>query len=295
MHRDLLPFPNTRARDVSRSDPGRDAMPALRRLMAHLPAAIEFARRVQKKQSAWPMPKLFFFHHPNAKSPQSFGDSPEAIAAARTHPDLALAWADLDRLVEDAFAKAAASAVARQIARAMPDLRTRLHALASVHPKCRQLLDLLSITDDEVIRVIIPHEGRGWRVLVRGLADLGQFQLLIADAVENNPPDPRLVDAYRFDAVDPNCAAATIRWQFYLPSALQPDGTLPAGFDGAEHWLWESQPLLAVPLVNGERLLYAGSPAYPRQWLVGRKFAAVAGELEVLETMTTAAALRRAA
>src|SRR5262245_34895566 len=122
MHRDLLPFPKASPHDRPPADPGRAALPALRRLIDRLPAAIEFARRVRQKQAAWPMPKLFFFHHRGKKASQAFGDSPEAIATARTHPNLALAWAELDRLVEDAFTRAAASAAVRHIARALPGL-----------------------------------------------------------------------------------------------------------------------------------------------------------------------------
>src|SRR5438876_806337 len=85
------------------------------------------------------------------------------------------------------------------------------------------------------------------RNTARPVADVYQFHALLAAAVTGDPgrgllpgprPDPRVLDAYRDQRPDPDAATATARFQFFRPSALRPDGPVPRGFVGSDHWLW---------------------------------------------------------
>jgi hypothetical protein len=232
---------------------------------------------VQRKLSRWCVPPTEFVHHPSPPR-VTFDDTPEAVAIARRHPDLAQAWADLDDLLDDVLTLASESTEVRHAARAIPDLPDRLKTLAPLHRKCRALQDLLGVVDDEVVTVIFPVLRRGWRLHVRGLADLGQFHVLLADTLGPPMPDA-LVEACRGHAVNPDSCVATIRWQFYRPKALT-GGRLPQSFAGSDHWLWERDALAPMP-----RVLLAGPPIYPRQWLVPW-VRATAGSVDVLGPLT---------
>ncbi len=287
MSRDLLQFSPRLAPVPHRTvDVAVAALPLLRKLAERLTLAIEFARQVRGLQRPTGEPPLFFFHAPAATTEPALADSPEAVTVARRRPDLAAAWAELHDLVDDAYLLAAADVKVRHAARAVPELVRRLRSIASMHTRCRHLSGLLSVVDDEAVVVLMPQEFRGWRFAVRGLADLGQFHLLFADHLPESGLDARFADACRYEPVDPDCSTATAKYQFYAPAALGSDGSLPAGFAGNEHWQWEHQSFGTMPRVNGERVLLAGPPPYPRQWLVGRRYAAVAGEMELLEVMS---------
>lgn len=269
---ELLPFSPMSSRRGG-PDLAFAALPLLRSLASRLVPAFAFAQRLSTSTSRWCVPPTEFFHHPSPPR-RNFDDTPEAVAIARRHPDLAQAWADLDDLLDDVLTLASESTDVRHAARAIPELPDRLKKLAPWHRKCRALQNLLALVDDEVFTVILPHQRRGWRVHVRGLADLGQLHVLLADALGPPMPDA-IVEACRGQVVNPDDCVATIRWQFYRPEAIV-SGRLPDGFTGSDHWLWERDALAAMP-----RVLVAGPPIYPRQWLVPW-VRATAGSIELL-------------
>ena len=244
-----------------------ESLSLFRELTQRLAPAIEFQRRVKALDSSWGVPRLFFFDEKSTTATRAFDDSPNAVRVARRWPDLAQAWSDVGDLLDDAFTLAAAEAEIRHAARAMPDLLNRVEMLATSHARARHFRKLLEIVDDETVTVLIPAENTGWRVRVRGIADLGQFHILLADMLPGPKPDPRLADACRFESVDADCCEAVVCWQFHTP-------------DGAG--LCESQSFRELPVVNGDRYLVADAPAYPRRFRAARAISAVAGGLELV-------------
>ncbi len=203
----------------------------------------------------------------------------------------------LGDLIDDALTVMAASVEARHNARAVPGLVEAAAAVAPRDAKARTLAEVLAVPDDEVVRVIHPGARAGFRVLVRGVADVNQFHTLLADAVTGSPrdgflpgarPHPRAVAACRDQAPDPAVDAATARFQLFRPAALRDDGTLPLGFHGCDHWIWGTEPLAAVPREDGERVVLLGDPVFRATWDVARKFPWLLGELEVVQMMTAA-------
>jgi hypothetical protein len=130
-------------------------------------------------------------------------------------------------------------------------------------------------------------------LVVRGVADIAQFHVLLADAAEEVLPGPqvphRFVSACR-DA-DPTFAAgvpmvAESRLQMYAPSALRSDGTLPEGFGGSDHWLWPHTALASVPRIEGERVVLLGPPPFRATWEMSRRFPALPAEVRLLEVLS---------
>lgn len=277
MYRELLPFP---VKSVKPSRPAAlSSLRLLRELCEQLVIADQFVSEVHQKAPRGDVPNYFSFHDSRDNSRQRFVDGLVAVEVARRNPELGAAWASLPGLIEEAFTLAAEQVEVRHMARAVPRLRQRLAKLGNCHEHCRQFSNLLDLVDDEIISVSLPAERTGWRILVRGLANLGQLHVMLAD---------------RINPLKISGDTATIRWQFFSPVGLQAHNTLPQGLHGHEHWLWESQHLREIALVNGKRQLLAGPPTYPRQWIVKNPFAAVTGELYLLETISDDS-LRKAA
>ncbi|CAN5605376.1 hypothetical protein BH11PLA2_BH11PLA2_06290 [soil metagenome] len=298
MLRELLPFPVAPSQRAIRpkSDLGYHTLTLLRKLQDRLTNAIAFRDCVVKQDCRQVEPRLFFFDEPDSVTPVPLADRAAAGRVARQRSNLAMAWAELTDHIDDAFTVLAASADLRHLARAMPGLQAQLKLLGSNHAKCLALGELLEVADDEVVTVHFPRHRSTYCVRVSGIADVSQFHILLADVIPFvRRPDPRLVDAYRFEAVDHERDTATAVFQFYRPEALQADGALPESFSSSEHWVWGHEKLNSLPIVDRCRVLYADNAVYARQWVVGRKFASVAGELEVLEVISESSRHRQAA
>lgn len=305
MPRDVIPFragPNrTAAAPGARPNVAFAALDLFRRLTATLAPARKYrdaARSLERRSTRWGVPPLFFLT--DAKMGERPPTRPNGIddrffePAARICPTGAHAWAELNDLLDDAFTSCAADVDVRHAARAVTGLRERLTDLADDHRGCAELAALLNVADDCVVTVLHPTAGAGFRVRLTGIADLDQFHVLLADAVAGSPvrgylsgprPDARLVDAYLDEPTDSDINVATARFQLVKLEALRPDGTLPEGFAGTDHWLWGHESPDAIPTASGERILLIADAAYPRQWPVRRRFPALAGGLEMLNVL----------
>lgn len=217
-------------------------------------------------------PRLFFFDR-NAQ---------RELAAGPAKPRLDPKVADL---IADALTLLPASVEARRAARATDGLREAVAAVAKVHKPARELVELLDVPDDQVVLAIHPAARVGVRLLIRGVADVHQLHVLLADRLPVRRVDSRIVYAYLDADPDPDAAVMTARFQLFRPSALQPDGTLPRGFAGSDHWVWGEQSPVALPLENGERVVLLGEPAFAAEWDVGRKFPRLPAEVERIEAL----------
>ncbi len=253
--------------------PGPDAAFAARPRFVRLRDDLRAAARERPARRAWREPPVFFFDAARqAELDAARGPNPPAAR----HP--------LDERVAAELPALVASAEVRHAARTVPGLRAAAAALAPQLPAAADLADLLAVPDDEVVSVLDPARGVGARVLVRGVADVAEFHLFLADAV------PELI-GHAPPATEPGVGAAY--WQLYRPAALRPDGTLPEGLSGYEHWVWGHESLAAVPRVNGERVLLLGPPAYPATWDVAPRFPGLAASVELLEVLAPAAVAAR--
>jgi hypothetical protein len=249
-------------------DPGYAAVAFLAKLRDALRSA---TKSLHAERSG--VPRLFFFDR----------DAQRELAAGEpSKPRIDPKVADL---IADALTLLPASIEARRAARATDGLRDAVVAVAKGHKPARELVELLDVPDDQVVLAIHPAARTGVRVLIRGVADVNQLHVLLADLLPGRRLDSRVVDAYLDADPDPDAAVMTARFQMFRPSALQPDGTLPRGFAGSDHWVWGEQSPAVLPLENGERVVLLGEPAFAAEWDVGRKFSRLPAEVERIESL----------
>jgi hypothetical protein len=305
MPRDVIPFRAGSNRTAALSGSGPNlaysALDLFRRLARTLADALPFrdrCRALERAADAWAAPPARWLSEArmeerSASAPNVISDR-FAVPAARSRPHAAAAWARLAELLDDAFTACAADISVRHAARAIPGLVERLDEFAPDHHGCAELTALLAVADDRVVTVLHPASGTGFRVRLAGIANFDQFHILLADAIAGAPargylagprPEPALVDAYRDLPPDPDRSIATARFQFFRPAALRADGTLPDGLGGSEHWLWGHESPRTIPTVEGEPVLLIADAAYPRQWVAKRRFAALDGQLELLNIL----------
>jgi hypothetical protein len=199
----------------------------------------------------WGEPPVFFFD-PRRQA--------ELEAARPAAPDR---FAELASLIGKEMPALLASVEVRRAARAV-GLKDAANPLARHCPAANDLAELLAVPDDEVFLALVPASRSGVRLHLRGAASVAQLRRLLA---------PELHAAH---------------FQLFAPTALRPDATMPPGLTGCGHWFWPTQPLAAVPRVNGERVVLVG-PAVARPSLaVEDRFPELAVECELVDTLTAA-------
>jgi hypothetical protein len=263
--------PDRAAHPVPIPDPAFAALPRLARLRDALAAARPVAR-----PSRWREAPLFFFDPDR----QDEYESAREVVQAKPGPLAEMIAAELPSLL--------ASVEVRRAARAVPGLREAAVRI----PAAKALAELLAVPDDETVLVIHPQARTGLRLFVRGVVDIAQFHLLMLAAAGELLSAPPLPSRFRIACAeaDPVIPAgvpmvAESRFQLFRPSAVQPDGSVPAGFRMCDHWLWGAQPLAAVPRVDGERMVLLGEPAFRQTWEVTRRFPAMPAEVRLLEVL----------
>lgn len=289
----IAPTDSTPAAPPLAFDPGYTALPLLTRLRDALTASARLIAACRKRHARtrgrWGVPPLFFFHNPARTEPINPAfPQPYLSEIAPTMPAEAKAWESLTELLDDALTLLPAAVGVRRMARAVDGLAERAAELAGVLPAAKELSELLAVPDDQVVLAIHPASRTGMRVVIRGLAEVHQLHVLLANEWTGPRPDPRIVDACRDARPDPEAGVFLARWQLFHPSALRSDGTLPRGFNGSDAWVWGERSPTVLPAEKGERVVLLGEPTYRAGWQVGRKFPRLNGELEVSERLSAA-------
>jgi hypothetical protein len=245
-----------------------------------------------RTRSRWHEPLVFFFD----------GQRQTDLEAARAAPPTpaADAFEGLSARIAAELAVMCQSVEVRRVARATPGLRQVAEALAPVCAAARELADLLAVPDDEVVTVLHPQLQLGFRLVVRGVADAGQFQVLLLDAANELFPGPRVLERFvtACSVADPQSVGGVpmvmeARFQMYGVGALGAGGVMPQGFGGNDHWLWPHTPLALVPARDGERIVLLGPPAYRATWEVTRRFPSLPAEVRLLEPLTSSQVAER--
>lgn len=270
----LLPLPSA-SRPRATPDAAFDALPRLAALRDALLAA------EPAKRSRWGEPAVFFF------------DPARQAALAAARPPAASTDPHGGRVAEELPALFGSIEI-RRAARGTPGLKAA--AANSPLPAAQELAALLNVPDDETILVLNPASRTGVRVLVRGVVDIHQFHVLLAaaahDALGCPRPPSRFVAAYSgVEQVVPAGVpmVAEGHFQMFKHTAIQPDGSVPPGFRGSDHWLWGNQPLAAIPTFENERVVLLGEPAFHISWEVERRFPTLAASVRLLQALTPAA------
>ena len=276
-HARMAPAP---IRPSGAPDPGYEALSRLSRLRDDLTSA------PVRSRSRWKEPTLFFFD--NRRESQHL--------ASRSVPTPDPFDAISSRIATELPA-ICESVEVRRVARTVEGLRAAAEALARLSTPARDLVDLLAVPDDEAILVLHPELRKGFRLTVRGVADVGQFHVLMTAAILGDKnagflPGPAIPNRFVLACrnTGPSIPAGVpmimeARFQLYTPGALRSDGTLPTGFGGSDHWLWPTTPLAAIPRINGERAVMLGPPSYRANWDVCSRFPKMVADLRVVEAL----------
>lgn len=263
----------------AKPDAGYEAIPRLRRL------AVELLAVAGRRRSQWKEPPVFFLDR---------GRQAE-LEAARAGTPPTEPFPELNTLIAAELPALFASADVRRVARAVPGLQAAARSLAPCCDAAKELAELLAVPDEEVVTVLHPGFGVGFRLLASGTADVGQLHALFLHAADEFLPGLPVPERVLAAARDANPALAggsspviESRFQMHTPAALRPDGSLPAGFDGCGHWLWPEMPFGAIPCRDGERVVLLGPPAFRAAWEVSRRFPALAAEVRLLEVLSPA-------
>jgi hypothetical protein len=211
-----------------------------------------------------------------------------------------LGWKALDFCTRASVALVLCSPQQRAIARSNVALMKALQRCPA-DSTLRCLRVALNLLENEEIIVLHPELQRGYRIRINHLGLNFELHTLLADTLIGDPAQGWLPG----QKPDPRVAAAAKDGPFPMPGdtkanqfpqakgifnlwnwrGLQPDGRLPGGFDGREHWIWnEGQPADIEPF-EGTRIILLSPPPYHRFWNAGRFFPQLPGELEVLEKL----------
>lgn len=268
-------------------DPGYEALARLTQLAEDMATAVPVRTR-----SRWHEPLVFFFD----------GQRQAALEATRGTPPTVEPFSSLSARIAAELSVMWQSVEVRRVARATPGLRQVAAALAPVCSAAKELADLLLVPDDEVVTVLHPTLQLGFRLAVRGVADVGQFHVLLLDAASELLPVPRPMQRFVSAAsvVNPPTVGGVsmvmeARFQMYGVGALRPGGVMPEGFGGNDHWLWPHTAMASVPVCDGERIVLLGPPAYRATWEFTRRFPSLPAEARLLETLTPSQVAERVA
>ena len=232
--------------------------------------------------SRWKEPPVFFFNERRQAEYEAVRESAPGDPFAEVAASIAGELPELFASVE-----------VRRVARAIDGLQSAAEVLAQTCPAAKDLANLLAVPDDEVIVVLHPERRAGFRLAIRGIADLGQFHILLADAVTGDCF--RLHVPQRFVAacrdVNPTTPAgvpmvARRDSRCTRPPHCNPMARFPREWAAADHWLWPTTALASVPRIDGERVVLLGPPAYHATWDVTRRFPAMPAELRLMESLS---------
>lgn len=208
-----------------------------------------------------------------------------------SNPEMAWAYIARESLALGAITHLSRSKALRAEARARPELLALARATDAITQTTSFLTDLLRVLDDERLVVLHPGQQRGFEARISGIADNGQLQTLLADALVGDPgsgwlagvrPEPAVAAAARDGKLEPDSRlTATGAFHFWNWPALRGDGTIPEGQRDPAWWIWnEGSPGDVMPF-EGVRVILVGSPPYPRSWNAGRRFTGMIGECAV--------------
>lgn len=218
----------------------------------------------------WNEPIIFFFDRQRQAE----------LEAARPAPPVR--FADLTVLITAELPALRTSVEVRRVARAI-GLNEAAAPLAPHCPAAKELTELLAVPDDEVFLVLTPATRAGVRLHLRGATNAAQLYRLLMEPI----PSPRKEGESEHSSFGSSLPGEEIApFQLFTAAAIQPDGTLPTGFARCEHWLWPTQPLTAIPRVNGERVVLVGPAAVRASLDVDPRFPALAVEREVVQILT---------
>lgn len=187
----------------------------------------------------------------------------------------------------------------RAAARRRPELFAAIRAADDAAGRPQSFLaQMLQVLDDEPLVALHPGQGKGYRLTMSGVADNFQLHTLLMGTLIGNPaagwlkgdrPGRDAVAACTTGLADRNAPIVSGQFNLWNWTGVRPDGTLPEGTDGNEHWVWNEGVPADIRPFEGQRVVVLGPAPYSRTWRAGRTFGGLAPELTVEEQLSPAA------
>jgi hypothetical protein len=204
------------------------------------------------------------------------------------------AWASLGSMAQSLAVLLAPSAEFRRLAFEHPQLSRRISALEKVTDNrtlghVRFLNTIIRVLDGAEVVVIHLEQKRGFRVKIGGIANLGQFQALLAGTIIGDPAEgllvgeplhPRIVAAARDQPADALAQHVIPRFDFIDWQAWSHDGRL-----GPNQLLPPTMAPADIPPLNGVRIVLVRSAADKRAFNANRPLLRMRGDLQLVQKL----------
>jgi len=208
-------------------------------------------------------------------------------------PEAGAAWEGLQTFWPACIALFSMAPEARRRSRQYRPLALRI---ASEHEAGHWLSTILVVPDKEPLLVIEPESSTGFIGSMSGIADNFQLHMFLMDLWQpqgflrrlfSTTFPAELAEMIRGKGPQQLDTAVTGRWNLYDGHALNEYGKLPAAdFGTSEHWIWNEGIPDDIPMINGNRVVLIGPPAYPRSWNACRLFPKLTGDVAIDRWLT---------
>lgn len=210
------------------------------------------------------------------------GQNVDAVVEAVTAqmPESARNWERLQAFYLPLMAALAASPDARAQMRGLRDLAA---PLSERHEGAFFLDAMLGVLDKEPILVLEPARKRGFIGTFSGIADNAQLHALLMahypDAAKTFPKKALAI----FDGSGEQTSEFSVEsnWNLYCYRALDRDGNIKNDLADSQHWLWNEDSPLEIPIFEGMRVIVLGPSSYTRGWQAQRLFAPLRASIDV--------------
>ncbi|HEV3144213.1 MAG TPA: hypothetical protein VGZ47_10040 [Gemmataceae bacterium] len=205
------------------------------------------------------------------------------------------AWASLGSMAQSLVTLLAPSAEFRRMAREHPELTRRIAALDEVAEnrtlgQVRFLRTIIRVLDGVEILVLHLEQRRGYRVKIGGIANLGQFQVLLAGALIGDPAErllagisypPRIIAAARDQPADAMAQRVTPLFDLFEWQALRADGQL-----NEDYFLPPPMLPADISALDGMRIVSLRQSADKRTFNANRPLLRMRGELQIVQKLS---------
>lgn len=208
-------------------------------------------------------------------------------------PVAAFQWSVLERVYVAPIALLSRSKTLRQQVKTRHRLIDLIADMSRDNVGAGWLEKMFEVLDDEVLLVLHPGQGKGYRLAIEGIASNFDLHTLLAAALIGDPaegwlegqaPDPDVVEALQGEAPKtPMHTTGSFNLVNY--TGLLADGTVSTEFDSRVHWIWNEGIPADITPFEGLRVILLTAAPYVRSWNVGRTFGGMVGRLYVQQVL----------
>lgn len=210
-----------------------------------------------------------------------------------TMPDQFAAWEALDQYWRPVIAVYSVSNRARNAAKSLFELASRISQL---HEGGHWLALMLSVLDDEPVLVIEPLASIGFVGRISGVVDNFQLNTLLMDVFPRTPSTvgrrvtPTAANVARGEGPQVSDETVSSIWNLYTFQGLQSDGRLPdpSLTEATEAWVWNEGIPADIPQFEGYRVVLLGPSSYARSWPSQRMFTSLPATVRIEKVLNPA-------